>query len=299
MGDRPPPGSVLYVALMNLRRGRPLAALLALLAVGAGIGIGAAVWAGGSAAAQPPHFRVKTDVSKLFALEADAATATRKGDIWRLALRSPRSVLWFADRPVRASGSLSAAVLTGQWPTLFAGGSPYGAVVAPDGALAGSHPTAVQISAPAYDPVTRTLVLTLRPDRGESAADAAWLTRLSPAAGRVVVFVDGSNFTLALTVLGPPNATFTPDTTASSCATPGAVTDTGTTDPGTGAEIYSTTLGVTSSGMCDVESSVGQWDNSDGFTFQVEFSDESLSCPTGPTLNPCDIDEGTGDVVLQ
>ncbi len=168
-----------------------------------GIGFSAAMWAGAPvSAASTPAGLTRTDTpastggSNLYVVDGRSGSATRTGaDSWRLDL-SGASVLWFRDRPDRGSGSESPASFVAGWSKTFVGSPPYAAVLAPAGPV-GHHPTAVKLTDPTYDPTTGTTSVTLTPDQGESVADAAWLSKLTPGAastdGRVVLFVDDSS----------------------------------------------------------------------------------------------------------
>ncbi len=168
-----------------------------------GIGFSAAMWAGApvSAASTPAGLTrtvapASTGGSNLYVVDGRTGSATPTGtDSWRLDL-SGASVLWFRDRPYRGSGTESPASFVAGWSKTFAGSPPYAAVLAPNGPE-GHHPTAVKLTDPTYDPATGTTSVTLTPDKGESVADAAWLSKLTPGAasadGRVVLFVDDSS----------------------------------------------------------------------------------------------------------
>ncbi len=178
-----------------------------------GVGVGAATWGGAPASGAAGLTRTLTSASasalasgsgsgsasggsNLYAVDARSGTATRTGpNSWRLTLTGT-SVLWFKDRPFRGSGTESAATFVSGWSRNFAGSPPYGAVLAPAGPP-GHHPTAVKLTDPTYDPATGATSVTLTPDKGESDADAAWLSKLTPGAaatdGRVILFVDNSS----------------------------------------------------------------------------------------------------------
>lgn len=180
---------------------RTLAALLGLVAIlgfGAGVGAGAGVWAGAS---RPPilgpaRAQAARAGGDLFVVDAVSGSAARSGATsWRLQLRGA-TVLWFKDRPQRGSGAQTIGSFVSAWASRFSGSPPYGAVLAPAGP-SGHHPTAVALTDPAFDQQTGIASFTLTPDKGESAADAAWLSKLTPSSasknGRLVLFIDDSN----------------------------------------------------------------------------------------------------------
>ena len=174
-----------------------------------GIGVGAAEWgsapASGAAPAGPTRTLESASASasasasggsNLYVVDGRSGSATRTGtNSWRINLTGT-SVLWFKDRPFRGSGTESASAFVAGWKTDFVGSPPYGAVLAPTGPP-GHHPTAVKLTDPTYDPASGTTSFTLTPDKGESKADAAWLSKLTPGAaptgGRVILFVDNSS----------------------------------------------------------------------------------------------------------
>lgn len=178
----------------NVSPGRLVTVLLitAVVAAAAGIGTGAALWrTSGPPASQPQGL-----ASKLYVLDAASGSAVKTGDTtWRLDLTST-TVLWFQDRPHRASGIQTVASLVGQWPKLFAGSAPNAAVVAPGGPR-GHQPTAVRVTEPVYSASTGVASFTLRPDPSETNADAGWIRGLTAgtaaANGRVILFVDNAN----------------------------------------------------------------------------------------------------------
>ncbi len=171
------------------------------LAVGVAGVVGLATGIGFSAASTPAGLTrtgapASTGGSNLYVVDGRTGSATPTGtDSWRLDLTGA-SVLWFRDRPYRGSGTESPASFVAGWSKTFAGSPPYAAVLAPNGPE-GHHPTAVKLTDPTYDPATGTTSVTLTPDKGESVADAAWLSKLTPGAastdGRVVLFVDDSS----------------------------------------------------------------------------------------------------------
>ena len=277
--------------LRHAQRGWVLLGLLA-VAVAAGVGVGALVWAGSTKAADkrpaaPAHLRIKTQqkgISKLFVVDGGAGSAVRSStDTWRLTVKAV-SVLWFADRPTPDSATQSAASLAAEWKQLFTGRPPFGAVLAPSGP-AGHHPTAVQITDPSWNAATQTFSVTLKPDKGESLADADWLNKLTPKGegsnGRVIVFVDGSSFTQTFSVDASPSYAFTPNPGASQCATPYAISPAGMYLGGTDYELYNGSTAVSDAGWCDLEVSEAIWDVTyNGYAdgqLELDFSDGTYS----------------------
>lgn len=186
------------------RRGRIIALVLlaALAGVAAGIGVGAAPWSTNSTPAA-----VTTAAHTLFVLDASSAIATNRAPrTWTISLHNT-DALWFQDRPGRRSGTLSVSQLVEEWPRLFKGSAPNGAVLAPDGPE-GHHPTAVALTRPSYDASTRTATFTITLDQGQSPDRSAWLADLTQstaaANGRVVVFVDAASGTLTSEPFAPP-----------------------------------------------------------------------------------------------
>ena len=181
--------------------------LVAVVCLGTGIVIGAETAQGPAATTSPARLtsvpvavaRPPVKRSFLYVVDGSSGSAVVAGPAtWRLTL-SDATVLWFEDRPLRGSGHLALDRFVAGWATNFPGSSPFGAVVAPAGPP-GHAPTAIQLSDPVADPAAGTVTFTVTPDRGESAADTAWLSALTPATaaehGRVVLFVDdGSGLT--------------------------------------------------------------------------------------------------------
>jgi hypothetical protein len=254
-----------------MRHGPALTAgILAIACIGGGIGIGAALWSGGSAAAAPhgtPRLaKPRPQTSKLFVVDAKSAWATSdsKGH-WSLRMSGLNTVLWFADRPVHASGNLTARSLVASWSHLFVGGPPNGAIVAPTGPT-GHRPTAIVLSHPTFDPKTEIATFALRSDTGQKASDAAWLKGLtkarSAANGRIVLFVDGSDYTDTFSLDGNPGDVFTADPGSSTCGTPYAITDTGgesTDNSGSTVELYFGSAQISNTGGCFFQPTVVVW----------------------------------------
>jgi hypothetical protein len=285
----------LFGALPLSRRGWLFLGVVA-VAVAAGVGIGALAWAGSSKAAVKAPVRMKLHhkgLSKLFVVDGGSGSAVRNGTgSWRLTVKDV-SVLWFADRPTPASATQSAASLAAQWRGLFPGNPPYGAVLAPSGP-AGHHPTAVQITAPTWDAASHTFSVTLKPDKGESLADADWLSKLTPAGeggnGRVIMFVDGSSYTYSFSVSAPSYYSFTPDTSESTCATPNAIT----ADPGNQYQqdgLFDASTAVSNAGWCGAEQSSALWDiHADGSVvgqLELDFFLGSISAYCNNYLGDC------------
>ncbi len=134
--------------------------------------------------------------SNLFVVDAVSGSAAElsTGE-WRLDLRGA-TVLWFADRPARASGFESISSFVSSWPSTFTGPTPNAAVLAPAGQL-GDHPSAVSLRAASFDEPTGVASFTIKLNPGQSAADSAWLSQLTlpraAANGRVVLFVDNGS----------------------------------------------------------------------------------------------------------
>lgn len=178
-------------------RARLLITLLVVLVVA----VGAGIWIGSTAVARPstsPPASTQTSLvsgGDLFVVDGTSGSALSTGaGSWTLRL-SHSNVLWFRDRPFRGSGTESAGAFVAAWSRNFGQVPPYGAILAPAGPR-GHHPTAVRLTDPTFDQSTGVVSFTLVPDRGESAADAAWLSQLTvhaaPKNGRVILFVDDS-----------------------------------------------------------------------------------------------------------
>ena len=181
-----------------------IVSVVAVVCLGSGIVIGAEASGGAAGTVSPPRLtsvavvRQPVKRSFLYVVDGTSGSAVVAGPApWRLTL-SGATVLWFEDRPLRGSGQLPLDQFVAGWATDFPGSSPVGAVVAPAGPP-GHTPTAIQLSDPVADPATGTVTFTVTPDRGESAADTAWLSALTPATaaehGRVVLFVDDGSGT--------------------------------------------------------------------------------------------------------
>jgi hypothetical protein len=237
-------------------------------------------------------------------VDGNTGSAVSKGDgTWRLSVKGV-NVLWFADRPTPASDTQTASSLAAQWKALFPGRPPFGAVLAPNGPN-GHHPTAVQISDPSWDAASKTFSVTPKPNKGETDADAAWLGKLTTSSeaanGRVVMFVDDSSFTQNFTMQANASFAFSPDTSASQCATPYAITATGAYMGGSDFAEFSGGTDVSDSGWCDFEVSEAIWDltyngYADG-TFELDFSGGSYSASCSDE-SPCYIDPQTGYVTV-
>lgn len=235
--------------------------------------------------------------SRLFVVDAKSGWATKQPEnAWRLTLRKPYNVLWFADRPVRNSGYMKASALDADWAKLFAGAPPNGAVTAPDGP-AGRSPSAVAITEPHYDARTDELSFLVKALPGQTAKDVEWLDRLTRATagknGRVVLFIDDSG-TVTFTVVAPQGTVFTILTSpASNCASPSAITDSGLFMGQTG-EIYNGSMYINDFGSCDLEVSTAFWSMSGGLG-TLELDTEGGS--TLPNCATCSVD-AVGNIIV-
>jgi hypothetical protein len=258
---------------LNRRRTTVLFAIAGtLLALGIGVGAGPLIWPGESRAmtptvrAQAPRESVHMQTSKLFVVDGMSAWAKvdGKGE-WTINLSGANKVLWFADRPARASGNITAASLAATWKSLFQAAPPSGAILAPDGPR-GHRPTAIRLLRATYDGARDILTFELKSDRGQSATDTAWLSKLTKAGaaknGRVVIFVDGSDYMEQFLVAAPnPTYIFTPNVNASTCGHPWDLPPTnggGSRIPGT--TPYFGTTDIDDSGDCFGEPSKLVWD---------------------------------------
>lgn len=180
------------------RRWTALLVLVAILGYGAGVGTSSLIRPGARVA---PLIRALAlgaaakSGGDLFVVDAIAGSAIKSGaDSWRLQLRGA-TVLWFKDRPQRGSGAEAIGSFMSTWASRFLGSPPYGAVLAPGGPN-GHHPTAVALTDPAFNQQTGIASFTLTPDKGESEADASWLSKLTPNSasknGRLVLFIDNA-----------------------------------------------------------------------------------------------------------
>jgi hypothetical protein len=257
---------------LNRRRTTVLVAVAGtLLALGIGVGAGALIWSGGESRAmtptaqgQAPRESVHMQTSKLFVVDGTSAWAKvdGKGE-WTINFSGANKVLWFADRPARASGNITAASLAAAWKSLFQAAPPSGAILAPDGPR-GHRPTAIRLLRPTYDGASDILTFELKSDRGQSAADTAWLSKLTKAGaaknGRVVIFVDGSDYTVDFTLTVPDSSyIFTPDVNGTTCGHPYALSFNGSVDQ-TGTAQYTGSADIHSSGDCYWEPTTVMWD---------------------------------------
>lgn len=146
--------------------------------------------------AKPPQAGKGTEASAdLYTLEAKSGwvrkVSPRK---WELYLQTPR-VVWFADRPGRASGPTTVAKLISAWPRLFYGTPPNGSLTAPD-APDGPRPTTLILRAPRVDQ-SGVMSFSVSADEGTSAATTEWFSRLTKiratATGGVSLFIDDSS----------------------------------------------------------------------------------------------------------
>jgi hypothetical protein len=285
----------------NRRRTTVLVAVAGtLLAVGIGVGAGALIWAGGESRATTPTARVQAprksvhmQTSKLFVVDGTSAWAKvdGKGE-WTINFSGANKVLWFADRPARASGNITAASLAATWKSLFQAAPPSGAILAPDGPQ-GHRPTAIRLLRPTYDGASDILTFELKSDRGQSATDSAWLNKLTKTGaaknGRVVIFVDGSDYTDQF-LLSVPNTTytFTPNVNATTCGHPYALSfDEGFLSPVSGTVQYIGSTDIHDSGDCFWEPSTLVWDvtsvvpGGPSHQLVLESRNGQLSCDTG------------------
>jgi hypothetical protein len=284
----------------------------AVVGMGVGLGIGAGVWSGTSAAENvyrltPPHQAGPLSKSpktsdvvrggKLYVVDGKSGyTTAGPNGTWNVTFEQADSVLWFADRPARASGSMTARQLASNWKTLFLGSPPNGAMLAPSGP-SGHHPTAGQITNPHYSSASNSFSVTLTPDKGETSADAAWLGKLtrSTAArnGRLILFLDPSDYTVSFYVISTTDAPiqFNTDNADSQCAVAGSITDTG--QKTWGHEMYLGSAEIIDTGSCYFEKSEAYWNVqyigggglSGGGTLEVPFqlnsTAGSFDCATG------------------
>lgn len=256
--------------------------------------------AAGSGSSRPGAAEVSTPAgfaSNLYVLDGARGWATRTGKAWTLTLSGADRVLWFADRPDRASGVMTAADLAKAWNGEFGEDPPNGAVVAPD--AAGENPVAIVLGAPTWDDDAGTISFGVTPDGEKADSDTAWLEQLTESSaaerGHVSLFVDSSNYTDTFNVLaGGGGEVFTPNPGASTCATPGALTATGGATGGSPRRaVYQGTVLINNTGGCYWEDSEAVWDvttdGEDNGNFRLSSGGGSLSLD-GCTEETCTTD---------
>lgn len=110
---------------------------------------------------------------------------------WRIHLTEPR-VLWFEDRPGRASGAIAVRALVEGWNDAFAGSPPYAALTVSVGDGADS-PAAIQLTDPQLE-ADGSVSFSAGLDAGTTARTAAWISGLDRATaeerGRMALFID-------------------------------------------------------------------------------------------------------------
>ena len=247
-------------------------AVIIIVSIAVGLGAGALIWARDDGLRPPLSDRSVApkkiessfpsgtpETGNLFVVESSRGWVTDAGDGWTVHLE-PRRVLWFADRPRRASGTLAIRELIHRWPRIFYGSPPNAALVAPNGPE-GERPTALVVRVPTVEggivsfPVTR--------DKGMSDAATSWLESLTrQRSGRtgLALFIDDSGTPTHSYVQAPPGTTLNWRPDLSQCAGYGqssALEDLNTRD-------YMINLyvafDVNSSGSCSFQRTWGRFD---------------------------------------
>jgi hypothetical protein len=166
------------------------ATVAGLLAMGAGLGIGAALWTGDDRGSTVPA------ASALLVIDGTSGyTEPLAGGRVRLHLAYP-SVLFFEDRPRRGSGRVAPAGLVANWSKAFAGSPPFGALVVAAGPDA-STPAAFKVTSPSIAK-DGSLSFDLTPDTGVTAAEITRIKDLRSATsterGRMALFLDNASW---------------------------------------------------------------------------------------------------------
>jgi hypothetical protein len=233
-----------------VRGGRLLIGLC--VAAGLGVAVGALLWAGdGDRDAQMSRGTASPADGRLYVLESRRAWVRPVSHgKWELSLVQPR-VLWFADRPIRASGTIDAQRLAGVWRHAFAGDPPNGAIVAPD-VPDGSQPTALIVSAPRV--ADSVVSFRIAADEGMRDASVAWLSRLTRGhadqTGGVAFFIDeGGEEINELHVEGPDGLVWNEE--ESQCAGYGSVVQ---------GEAFSVYFETNNSGSCFFKPTYARFD---------------------------------------
>lgn len=169
-------------------RPRPLIAL--------GVALVAAAWATPAVAA--PLASVPANASLLFTLDADRGRLVGSGADMRLTLTGvDRSVTWFTDRPDRDAGQARTSRLVDAWDDLGFTRVPPNAALVLQRAPGRRDTVAIELRRPVYDPVRRTLRLSVRAlpglDGRLSRLDARVDRRIARRFGESTLFIDNAS----------------------------------------------------------------------------------------------------------
>jgi hypothetical protein len=167
--------------------------LIAVVAVAAGLAVGAAFWAGDDDDGGDPTAVAATGAGDLYVVDGRLAFARSTGPGTLEVGVKGATALWFSDRPARLHGNRPIRQFVAQWRSTFGADPPNAAVLAPSDEQS-RRPIAVELQRPSFDPATGVVRFVLRSERGSNDRAARWLATLDSAPrselGRLVLFVD-------------------------------------------------------------------------------------------------------------
>jgi hypothetical protein len=162
--------------------------LITVIAVAAGLALGAALWAGSDEDGDGDPAAV--GAGDLFVVDGRLASARSTGQGTLEVDVKDATVLWFSDRPARLNGNRPIGEFVAEWPSTFGGDPPNAAVLAQHS----RHPIGVELQRPSIDRSRHVARFELRPEPGSGDRASAWLAKLdrTPRSelGRLVLFVD-------------------------------------------------------------------------------------------------------------